>query len=69
MCNKNGGSCSVYVDGYYITTAVCAVIGLVWYCIFKNTLKRYQTLSRTCWMVYAKPSDIDEVHEPCITSS
>ncbi|XP_026823089.1 acetyl-coenzyme A transporter 1-like [Rhopalosiphum maidis] len=69
MCNKNGGSCSIYVDGYYITTAVCAVIGLVWYCTFKNTLKRYQTLSRTRWMVYAKPSDIDEVHEPCITSS
>ncbi|KAE9541283.1 hypothetical protein AGLY_004528 [Aphis glycines] len=69
MCNTNGGSCNVYVDGYYITTAICTVIGLVWYGIFKNTLKSYQNLSVSHWMVYSRPLDIDEVHEPCIRSS
>jgi len=69
MCNTNGGSCNVYVDGYYITTAICTVIGLIWYGIFKNTLKSYQHLSLSHWMVYSRPLDIDEVHEPCITSS
>ncbi|RUS82982.1 hypothetical protein EGW08_009267 [Elysia chlorotica] len=29
-CEKGGGHCSTSVDGYYILTAVCTVIGLFW---------------------------------------
>ncbi|XP_025194139.1 acetyl-coenzyme A transporter 1-like [Melanaphis sacchari] len=44
VCATNGGSCKVYVDGYYITVIICVIIGLIWYFLFRNKLKNYQPI-------------------------
>ncbi|KAF0753279.1 acetyl-coenzyme A transporter 1-like, partial [Aphis craccivora] len=44
VCATNGGSCVVYVDGYYITVIICMVVGSIWYFMFRNRLKNYQLI-------------------------
>ncbi|VVC28206.1 Major facilitator superfamily domain,Acetyl-coenzyme A transporter 1 [Cinara cedri] len=51
MCKTNGGDCAIIVNGYYMETAVCTVIGTVWYTIFKNVLQTLQTKSSSHWIV------------------
>ncbi|XP_022174752.1 acetyl-coenzyme A transporter 1-like [Myzus persicae] len=51
LCALNGGSCQVYVDGYYLTVIICMVIGFVWYFFYKNKLKNYQPMSNSEWSI------------------
>ncbi|CAH1724867.1 unnamed protein product [Aphis gossypii] len=51
-CDTNGGNCLVTIDGYYVEIIICVVIGFIWYWMFKNTLKSFQTKSSSYWMVY-----------------
>ncbi|CAH1724859.1 unnamed protein product [Aphis gossypii] len=44
VCAANGGSCGVYVDGYYITIFISIVVGSIWYFVFRNRLKNYQLI-------------------------
>jgi len=64
-----GGTCGIYVDGYYVSVAICTAIGFIWYFTFRNILKNYQLVDLYHWMVHSKNlSSNEEVNEPCIMS-
>ncbi|XP_025424845.1 acetyl-coenzyme A transporter 1-like [Sipha flava] len=48
----NEDDCDVTIDGYYIETILCSVIGIIWISIFRKKLKRFQTLSPSHWLVH-----------------
>ncbi|XP_060877595.1 acetyl-coenzyme A transporter 1-like isoform X2 [Metopolophium dirhodum] len=54
MCKTIGGDCVVIVNGYYVETAVCTIIGIIWFCIFRKILKNFQTKGRSYWLVDIK---------------
>ncbi|XP_025208442.1 acetyl-coenzyme A transporter 1-like isoform X1 [Melanaphis sacchari] len=54
VCETNGGDCNVVVNGYYVETAVCTVIGIVWFFIFRIILKNIQTKDSSHWLVNIK---------------
>jgi len=54
MCVADGGNCVVIVNGYYVETAVCTIIGIVWFCIFRIILKNIQTKGPSHWLVNIK---------------
>lgn len=43
----------ITVDGYYMEIVICAIIGFIWYGVYKNQLKNFQTKSSSYWMVYS----------------
>lgn len=43
----------ITVDGYYIEIVICAIIGFIWYGVYKNLLKNFQTKSSSYWMVHS----------------
>lgn len=56
MCKINGGGCITTVNGYYVETVLCVLIGIVWYIIFKYILKNIQVKSSSHWLVNMKKS-------------
>ncbi|XP_060878936.1 acetyl-coenzyme A transporter 1-like [Metopolophium dirhodum] len=69
LCIVDGGTCGIYVDGYYVSVAICTAIGFIWYFTFRNILKNYQLVDLYHWMVHSKNlSSNGEVNEPCIMS-
>jgi len=54
MCETNEGDCVVIVNGYYVETAVCTMIGIVWFFIFRIILKNIQTKGPSDWLVNIK---------------
>ncbi|KAE9538631.1 hypothetical protein AGLY_005730 [Aphis glycines] len=54
VCQTNGGDCNVIVSGYYVETAACTMIGIVWFCIFRMILKNIQTKDSSHWLVNIK---------------
>jgi len=68
-CVKGEGNCIVIVDGYYISMVVCITIGLVWYYIFRNIIRNYQSLGPSHWMIHLNRSNTGDVKEPCIIST
>jgi PAT family acetyl-CoA transporter-like MFS transporter 1 len=70
LCIGNGGTCGIYVDGYYVSVVICTSIGFIWYFTFRNILKNYQLVDLYHWMIHGKTlSSNEEVNEPCIISS
>ncbi|VVC28218.1 Major facilitator superfamily domain,Acetyl-coenzyme A transporter 1 [Cinara cedri] len=70
ICNiSNKGTCAVNVNGYYIVTAFCMVVGFVWYGIFGNIIKNFQSMKLSHWTVNVKQakSSGQEVMESIIT--
>lgn len=53
-CTTNGGDCVTIVNGYFLEMALCTVIGIVWYLVFKNVLKDLQIKGPSHWMVNVK---------------
>lgn len=51
LCETNRRSCDVYVDGYYVAIAICMIIGFIWYGVFRNVIKTYQSLSLPHWKI------------------
>lgn len=49
----NEGEC-VTVNGYYVETAMCTILGIVWFGVFKNVVKNLQTRSQSSWLVNVK---------------
>lgn len=68
LCFEDGGTCEIYVDGYYVSMAICTAIGFIWYFTFRNILKKYQLVDLYHWMVHGKNLNNGEVNEPCILS-
>uniref|UniRef100_A0A183BUZ3 hydroxyacylglutathione hydrolase n=1 Tax=Globodera pallida TaxID=36090 RepID=A0A183BUZ3_GLOPA len=49
LCKAGGDVCEFVVDGYYISVAICVVVGLLWYRIFYRRIKYFQKIPRQEW--------------------
>ncbi|XP_017275471.1 acetyl-coenzyme A transporter 1 [Kryptolebias marmoratus] len=49
LCVKEGGVCVTTLDGYYVESVVCVVIGLVWWVWLGKKMKRLQEQSPAAW--------------------
>ncbi|CAB3404425.1 unnamed protein product [Caenorhabditis bovis] len=54
QCSAGGDVCEVTVDGYFISVAICSVVGIIWYKVFFNKLKYLQKIPRSQWKVFGK---------------
>ncbi|CAB3374202.1 Hypothetical predicted protein [Cloeon dipterum] len=55
QCEDRGGMCKTEIDGYYIESFVCVVIGVLWLSLWgKRTIKKIQGLGKTAWQVVPK---------------
>ncbi|XP_053609109.1 acetyl-coenzyme A transporter 1 [Plodia interpunctella] len=50
-CKMNGGTCVTRIDGFYIETAICIVVGFVWLQWGRPTINRLQRLPATAWQI------------------
>ncbi len=51
QCTEAGGSCHIDIDGYYIETIVCTIIGFIWLKLRHQEMKRIQELPEGDWKV------------------
>ncbi|XP_053357151.1 acetyl-coenzyme A transporter 1 [Clarias gariepinus] len=49
LCVKAGGMCATALDGYYVESSVCVLIGLAWWIFFGKKMKRLQEESPSAW--------------------
>ncbi|KAG7333510.1 hypothetical protein KOW79_003645 [Hemibagrus wyckioides] len=49
LCVKEGGVCVTALDGYYVESFVCVLIGLAWWILFGKKMKRLQEESPSAW--------------------
>ncbi|KAM4627257.1 acetyl-coenzyme A transporter 1 isoform 1-T2 [Polymixia lowei] len=49
LCVKEGGICVTSVDGYYVESVVCVLIGLAWWLWLGNKIRRLQERSPAAW--------------------
>ncbi|XP_062408260.1 acetyl-coenzyme A transporter 1 [Sardina pilchardus] len=49
LCVKEGGTCVTVLDGYYVESVVCVVIGLTWWLLLGKRLRRLQDESPQAW--------------------
>lgn len=50
-CKANGGTCDIWIDGYYLECALCLVFGILWYQWGKSKVHYLQTLPLSAWQV------------------
>ncbi|XP_039987459.1 acetyl-coenzyme A transporter 1 [Xiphias gladius] len=49
LCVKEGGVCETTLDGYYVESVVCVVIGLAWWVWLGKKMRRLQEESPAAW--------------------
>ncbi|XP_017778202.1 PREDICTED: acetyl-coenzyme A transporter 1 [Nicrophorus vespilloides] len=49
LCAKNEGKCSIWLDGYYVETVVCAAIGCLWLRWARSRIQKIQSLDEDAW--------------------
>ncbi|TDH15041.1 hypothetical protein EPR50_G00027330 [Perca flavescens] len=49
LCVKEGGVCVTALDGYYVESVVCVVIGLAWWVWLGKKMRRLQDQSPAAW--------------------
>ncbi|OCT78688.1 acetyl-coenzyme A transporter 1 [Xenopus laevis] len=49
LCIKSGGSCVTLIDGYYVESIVCFVIGFCWWYFFGPKFKKLQDEGQSSW--------------------
>lgn len=49
LCVKEGGACVTTLDGYYVESVVCVLIGFAWWVWFGPKMKKLQTHSPAAW--------------------
>ncbi|XP_059186763.1 acetyl-coenzyme A transporter 1 [Centropristis striata] len=49
LCVKEGGVCVTTLDGYYVESVVCVVIGLAWWLWLGKKMRRLQEQSPAAW--------------------
>jgi MFS transporter, PAT family, solute carrier family 33 (acetyl-CoA transportor), member 1 len=54
LCVDGGGNCHTEIDGYYVESLICVVLGLLWLTWGKGTIKRLQGLPERAWQVIPK---------------
>lgn len=50
-CRAAGNACEWVIDGYYIASALCTVIGLIWFRAFYHKIQMFQKIPRSEWRV------------------
>jgi len=51
-CTSRGGTCSTYIDGYFLEAIICTCIGIVWLVTWgSRTIKHLQDASPQAWKV------------------
>jgi hypothetical protein len=50
-CEAGGGRCETTVDGYYVSSVICCVLGFVWMVVMAPRLRRLQSLTPATWSV------------------
>lgn len=51
LCKANGGTCDVVIDGFYIETVICLVVGFLWLQWGRPTMKKLQRLPASQWQI------------------
>lgn len=54
MCYANGGSCVQIMDGFYLQSALCVLVGIAWYKWVKPNFQYLQNLETSAWRVVQK---------------
>ncbi|XP_017570912.1 acetyl-coenzyme A transporter 1 [Pygocentrus nattereri] len=49
LCVKEGGACFTTLDGYYVESMVCVVIGLCWWLFLGKKMKQLQEEGSSAW--------------------
>ncbi|XP_029372826.1 acetyl-coenzyme A transporter 1 [Echeneis naucrates] len=49
LCVREGGACVTTLDGYYVESVVCVVIGLAWWVWLGKKMRRLQQESPAAW--------------------
>ncbi|XP_047451095.1 acetyl-coenzyme A transporter 1 [Mugil cephalus] len=49
LCIREGGACVTTLDGYYVESVVCVVIGLAWWLWLGKKMRRLQEQSSAAW--------------------
>lgn len=49
LCVKGGGTCVTTLDGYYVESVVCVVIGFTWWVCLGKKIRRLQEQSPASW--------------------
>nr|XP_029512122.1 acetyl-coenzyme A transporter 1-like [Oncorhynchus nerka] len=49
LCVKEGGVCVTSLDGYYVESVVCVLIGLTWWVWLGKRMRRLQDQSPAAW--------------------
>ncbi|XP_026761840.1 acetyl-coenzyme A transporter 1 [Galleria mellonella] len=51
LCKSKGGTCDIRIDGFYIETVICLILGFVWLQWGRPTINRLQRLPATAWQI------------------
>lgn len=51
VCDTQGGKCHTWLDGYYIETFICSLIGFIWYRWGRRSVKNIQDEPLETWKV------------------
>ncbi|KFP24311.1 Acetyl-coenzyme A transporter 1, partial [Colius striatus] len=49
LCTKAGGSCVTTLDGYYVESIVCVILGFGWWFLLGPKLKKLQDEGQSSW--------------------
>lgn len=53
-CEDIGGKCITILNGFYIGTGLCMILGFIWYGVCKKPLENLQTEPAGNWIVNVK---------------
>merc|ERR1712038_1462291 len=63
ICESSGGKCTTEIEGYYVESVCCVIIGFLWLGLWGwRTIKRLQEASEADWRVVGK-SESNEKHK------
>lgn len=51
LCKSEGGTCVTEIDGYYIETVICVILGFLWLQWGRPTINRLQRLPPSAWQI------------------
>ncbi|XP_021188316.3 acetyl-coenzyme A transporter 1 [Helicoverpa armigera] len=51
LCKSEGGTCNVRIDGFYIETVLCLVVGFIWLQWGRPTINKLQRLPASAWQI------------------
>ncbi|XP_018573648.1 acetyl-coenzyme A transporter 1 [Anoplophora glabripennis] len=57
LCLSKGGKCVTTLDGFYIETVICAVIGFVWLLWGSRKIRYIQSLDENAWKLHKRKRD------------